>query len=219
MGQTRASQGPHFRHERELMRAGIAPVCGVDEAGRGPLAGPVVAAAVILDAKRLPKGLDDSKALSEAAREALFPEIMASAHVGVGIADVARIGRDNIFHAAMWAMAEAVKALAPEPAHCLIDGNHVPKLLTRPATAIVKGDAQSLSIAAASIIAKVTRDRMMDELALAHPGYGFEQHKGYATPFHLAQLERLGPCPIHRRGFAPVAKFFTGPPLRQGEMF
>lgn len=214
------SPRPHLRHERKLIASGATPVCGVDEAGRGPLAGPVVAAAVILPQKKFPKGLHDSKQLSEEAREALFPAIMECAVVGIGIAEVARIDRDNIFQAAMWAMVQAVNALVPAPRHCLIDGNHVPKLLQLPAQAIVEGDAKSLSIAAASIIAKVTRDRMMRELAEAYPGYGFEAHKGYGTPQHLAALKKLGPCPIHRRSFAPVAAFFPAAPApEQAELF
>lgn len=199
---------PDFRIERCLHAQGISPVCGVDEAGRGPLAGPVVAAAVILTPGKIPRGLNDSKKLIHEDREALYPRILERAMVGIGIADVARIDRDNIFQATMWAMVQAVKALGVEPGHCLIDGNHVPKLLLLPGEAIVKGDAKCLSIAAASIIAKVTRDRMMMEYAETHPGYGFEGHKGYGTPQHLAALTRLGPCPIHRRSFAPVAKFF-----------
>jgi ribonuclease HII len=203
---------PHFRFEKKLHAQGISPVCGVDEAGRGPLAGPVVAAAVILTPGRVPKGLNDSKQLTGLQREALYTEIMARAVVGVGIAEVSRIDRDNIFQAAMWAMVQAVQALAVAPRHCLIDGNRLPKLLQLPAMAIVEGDAKSLSIAAASIVAKVTRDAMMAELALAHPGYGFEAHKGYATPQHLQALQTLGPCPIHRRSFGPVAAFFPPAP-------
>lgn len=203
-----AESKPDFRVEKRLHAQGINPVCGVDEAGRGPLAGPVVAAAVILTPGKIPRGLNDSKQLNHERREALYPLIMERAIVGIGIADVARIDRDNIFQAAMWAMVQAVKALGVEPGRCLIDGNHVPKLLMLPGEAIVEGDAKCLSIAAASIIAKVTRDRMMVELAETHPGYGFEAHKGYGTPQHLAELTRLGPCPIHRRSFAPVAKFY-----------
>jgi ribonuclease HII len=212
---------PNLRHEKALHAQGILPVCGVDEAGRGPLAGPVVAAAVILTPGKIPRGLNDSKQLTHEQREALFPRILERAVVGIGIADVARIDRDNIFQAAMWAMVQAVKALEIQPRRCLIDGNHVPKLLMLPGEAIVGGDAKSLSIAAASIIAKVTRDRMMVEYADLHPGYGFETHKGYGTPQHLEALTKLGPCPIHRRSFAPVAKFFPGDKVVevQGEMF
>ena len=212
---------PHLRHEKALHAQGITPVCGVDEAGRGPLAGPVVAAAVILTPGKIPRGLYDSKQLTHDQREALFPRIMERAIVGIGIADVARIDRDNIFQAAMWAMVQAVKALEVQPRRCLIDGNHVPKLLMLPGEAIVKGDAKSLSIAAASVVAKVTRDRIMLALADTHPGYGFESHKGYGTPQHLAALASLGPCPIHRKSFAPIAKFFADERVVevQGEMF
>lgn len=216
-----AESKPDFRVEKRLHAQGITPVCGVDEAGRGPLAGPVVAAAVILTPGKIPRGLHDSKKLTHEQREALFPFILEQAIVGIGIADVARIDRDNIFQATMWAMVEAVKALEVEPRCCLIDGNHIPKLLMLPGEAIVGGDAKSLSIAAASVVAKVTRDRMMLEYADLHPGYGFEGHKGYGTPQHLTALANLGPCPIHRRSFAPVAKFFGGERVAQvqAEMF
>lgn len=201
-----------MRLEKKLLAQGITPICGVDEAGRGPLAGPVVAAAVILPEDKIPRGLHDSKKLTREAREALYPLIMERCEVGVGIAEVARIDRDNIFQASMWAMVQAVKALGRVPRHCLIDGNHVPKLLQLPGEAIVGGDAKCRSIAAASIVAKVMRDRIMRELAQEYPGYGFETHKGYATPQHLEALSRLGPCPIHRRSFAPVAAFFPAMP-------
>ncbi len=184
------------------------PVCGIDEAGRGPWAGPVVAAAVILDPANIPEGLNDSKKLSEARRDALYPDIMAMAQVGIGIADVARIDRDNILAATLWAMNEALRALPVSPGYALVDGNRVPALPC-PAETIVEGDGRSLSIAAASIIAKVTRDRMMTDLDWCHPGYGFARHKGYGTAFHSAALARLGPCVEHRKSFAPVAKIFT----------
>jgi len=180
-----------------------APVCGVDEAGRGPLAGPVVAAAVILDPVRIPIGIDDSKKLTAPVREALFDLINANAHVGIGIASVEEIDSLNILWAAMLAMRRAVAALPIAPGHALIDGNRCPDLSCR-STAVIGGDALSLSIAAASIIAKVTRDRMMRDLDAAHPGYGFAGHKGYGTAAHLAALDRLGPCIIHRRSFAPI---------------
>jgi ribonuclease HII len=200
---------PDFAIERRWLARGIGPVAGIDEAGRGPWAGPVVAAAVILDPKGMPEGIDDSKALAETQREALFEEIMAGAWVGVGIADVARIDRDNILQATLWAMREAASRLAVLPGVCLIDGNAVPRLPCA-VEAVVKGDARSLSIAAASIVAKVTRDRLMGELAGRHPGYGWERNKGYGTPAHRAGIARLGVTPEHRRSFRPVALALEG---------
>jgi ribonuclease HII len=179
------------------------PVAGIDEAGRGPWAGPVVAAAVILDPRRIPDGITDSKALDVEGREALYPRILAAAEVGIGIADTDRIDRDNILNATMWAMAEAVSALPRRPGLALVDGNRTPRLPC-PARAVVKGDAKCLSIAAASIIAKVTRDRLMIALASRFPGYGFERHKGYGTPEHQAAIARLGVTALHRRSFKPV---------------
>lgn len=179
------------------------PIAGIDEAGRGPWAGPVVAAAVILDAERLPKGIDDSKALDADQRELAYLSITSTAQYGVGIAHVDRIDRDNILNATMWAMAQAVAALATAPRLALIDGNRAPKLACQHRT-IVKGDAKCLSIAAASIVAKVTRDRMMIALGEQLPGYGFERHKGYGTPEHRDALHRLGVSPHHRRSFEPV---------------
>ena len=198
---------PDYAFETEA-GAPSALVCGVDEAGRGPLAGPVVAAAVILDPAHLPAGLNDSKKLTAARREALYDLIHAQAHVGVGMASVEEIDRINILAASMLAMARAVAALPSTPAHALIDGNRSPELPC-PATPIVKGDGRSLSIAAASIVAKVTRDRMMVEMAAAFPAYGFERHMGYGTKQHLAALEKDGPCPHHRKSFAPVAALST----------
>jgi ribonuclease HII len=196
---------PHFRQERSLLRAGVWPVAGVDEAGRGPLAGPVSAAAVILDPKKLPRGLDDSKKLSSAARTEFFELICDRAlAIGVGLASVEEIDRLNIRNATFLAMRRALAALAIPPAHALIDGNASPRDLICPAQTIVKGDAISLSISAASIIAKVTRDRLMERLHEAHPLYGFKDHMGYGVPAHLAALKAHGPCPFHRRSFAPV---------------
>lgn len=195
---------PDLALERAALARGAMPVCGVDEAGRGPWAGPVVAAAVILDPARLPPGLDDSKKLSEARREALFPQIMAAADVGIGIAGPERIDSDNILAATLWAMGEAVRGLTKSPALALVDGNRAPRLACVVQT-VVSGDALSLSIAAASIVAKVTRDRMMLGLDAEFPGYGFAKHKGYGTAQHQAALARLGPCPQHRRSFAPIA--------------
>jgi ribonuclease HII len=205
--QRRASDGaarPTFVLEAAALAIGEGPVAGIDEAGRGPWAGPVVAAAVILDERKIPDGLDDSKALDAETREALFAAIRAAgAHIGVGIADVERIDRMNILRATLWAMSAAVAALPIKPRLALVDGNQTPRLacLTR---TVVGGDAACLSIAAASIVAKVTRDRMMIEHARALPGYGFERHKGYGTPEHKAALARLGASPLHRRSFHPV---------------
>ncbi len=182
-----------------------ARVAGVDEAGRGPLAGPVAVAAVILDPSRPIAGLGDSKALSEARREALAPLIRERAlawHLEwVGIDEIDRL---NILHATMAGMARAVRALAPAATMALVDGNRLPPGLPCPAEALVKGDAREPAIMAASILAKVARDQLMRELEEVHPGYGFALHKGYPTPEHLEALRRLGPCPQHRRSFAPV---------------
>ncbi len=192
-----------FAFER---RCGANPVCGVDEAGRGPLAGPVVAAAVIFpDRRRRPNGLDDSKVLNAARREILFDRIMATAVVGVGVCDHEEIDIYNIYYANLRAMARAVAALSVIPEMALIDGNAAPALNCRSQT-IVGGDGKSVSIAAASIIAKVTRDRMMVELDGVYPGYGFAAHKGYACPAHKAAIRELGPCPVHRRSFRFVAE-------------
>lgn len=198
---------PDFRFELEAGHPRLA-VCGVDEAGRGPWAGPVVAAAVILDAACIPPGLNDSKKLDAARRESLFAALEASAVIGIGEASVAEIDRLNILQATMLAMRRAVAALAVPPAFALIDGNRLPAL-TCPARTIVKGDALSLSVAAASIAAKTVRDRTMCELAEIHPGYGFERHKGYGTAAHAQALLRLGPSPAHRTSFAPIRKMLS----------
>ncbi|PPC86475.1 MAG: ribonuclease HII [Hyphomicrobium sp.] len=194
---------PTFELEAAELQLGFGPVAGVDEAGRGPWAGPVVAAAVILDPNKIPASIDDSKALDEDARAFLYNRIVKVAGIGVGIADVARIDRDNILGATLWAMGEAVAALGEKPNLVLIDGNKAPRL-AMPTRTIVKGDAKCLSIAAASIIAKVTRDRMMMQLAREYPGYGFERHKGYGTPEHQSAINKLGVCDLHRRSFKPV---------------
>ncbi|MGH6821675.1 MAG: ribonuclease HII, partial [Methylocella sp.] len=194
---------PNFAFERSALKRNLGPVCGIDEAGCGPLAGPVVAAAVILNRANVPKGINDSKRLTPEAREQLFGEISACALIGVGIADVERIDRDNILAARLWAMAQAVANLAVAPAAALVDGDRAPTLSCTVKT-IVCGDRRSLSIAAASIIAKVTRDRLMVALDGEYPDYGFAQHKGYGTAIHQAALARLGPSPHHRRSFAPV---------------
>ena len=195
--------GPDFRFEQAALAGGNFPVCGIDEAGRGPWAGPVVAAAVILDPGSIPSGLDDSKKLSEARRTVLFGQIIATAQVGIGIGDVARIDRDNILATTLWAMGEALAQL-DGVSLALVDGNQAPELPCRVRT-IVGGDGRSLSIAAASIIAKVTRDRMMAALDVDFPHYGFARHKGYGTEAHRQALATHGPCCHHRRSFAPIA--------------
>ena len=196
-----------FEHELVLARAGIAPVAGVDEAGRGPLAGPVVAAAVILSDALVVAGLDDSKKLSPRKREALYGLLTTTPGViwASALRDSAAIDRINILRATHEAMREAFLALDPLPSHALIDGLPVPAFPCSQ-TALVGGDGLSLSIAAASIIAKVERDRMMAQLDREYPHYGFLQHKGYPTPSHLEKLRIHGPCPAHRRSFAPVAQ-------------
>lgn len=195
---------PTFELEAAELALADGLIVGVDEAGRGPWAGPVVAAAVVLDPNRIPQGIDDSKALDADDRERLYDRIGETAlAVGVGVGDVARIDRDNILAATMWAMQAAVEKLTCRPRLALIDGNRAPRLSCQTRT-IVKGDAKCLSIAAASIVAKVTRDRMMIALARELPGYGFERHKGYGTPEHRAALVRLGLTPEHRRSFRPV---------------
>jgi len=195
---------PTFARERYAIARGVYPVAGCDEAGRGPLAGPVVAAAVILDPKRIPKGLNDSKKLNSQARDALYDQIIATAEVAVAIASPARIETDNIRGASLWALARAVKALPIAPKLVFVDG--IDRIAIdcecRP---VVSGDALVVSVAAASIVAKVTRDRLMGCVGAAHPGYGFERHMGYAVPEHVEALNRLGPCVHHRRKFAPVA--------------
>lgn len=194
---------PSFRRERALIKRGVWPVAGCDEAGRGPLAGPVVAAAVVLDPKRIPKGIDDSKRLTPERREELFEEICATASFAVAFASPARIDRDNILRASLWALARAVGALPELPQHVFVDGRD---RIDAPCDcdAVIGGDGIVMSIAAASIIAKVTRDRLMCALAKDCPGYGFETHKGYAVPEHREALDRLGPSIHHRRFFAPV---------------
>ena len=196
---------PTFRRERRLIAKGVWPVAGCDEAGRGPLAGPVVAAAVVLDPNRIPRGLNDSKKLDAEAREKLYAKICASAQVAVAFGSIERIDRDNILRASLWALARAVKALPVTPKMVFVDGNM--KIdCGCDCEAVVSGDALVLSVAAASIVAKVTRDRLMRRVGLAHPGYGFERHMGYSVPEHFAALKTLGPCVHHRKSFAPVAE-------------
>src|SRR5262252_624042 len=194
---------PTFRRERSALKRGVWPVAGCDEAGRGPLAGPVVAAAVILDPQRVPRGLDDSKKLDRETREKLYAKICACAEVAVAMAPPARIDRDNILRASLWALARAVMALPVRPKLVFVDGRDRIDAGCD-CEAVIRGDAIVASIAAASIVAKVTRDRLMARLALDHPGYGFERHMGYAVPEHIQALTRLGPTIHHRRSFAPI---------------
>src|SRR3569832_829197 len=195
---------PSFRRERALIKRGVWPVAGCDEAGRGPLAGPVVAAAVVLDPKRIPKGLDDSKRLTAEEREELFEKICRTSAFAVAFASPARIDRDNILRASLWALARAVHALPELPKRVFVDGRDRIDV-SCDCEAVIGGDGLVMSIAAASIVAKVTRDRLMCALAQDCPGYGFEQHKGYGVPEHLDALNRLGPTVHHRSFFAPVA--------------
>jgi ribonuclease HII len=196
---------PTFRREARAYRLGHAPVAGCDEAGRGPLAGPVVAAAVILDPARVPKGLADSKMLQPEEREKLFDKICATAEVAVAMAPPARIDRDNILRASLWALARAVCALPRTPRFVFVDGNMRPPLADDFAVEpVIDGDAIVASVAAASIVAKVTRDRLMCQLGIAYPAYGFEQHKGYSTEQHFGALKLHGPTCHHRASFQPV---------------
>ena len=201
-----------FQYEREHHSLGLTRLAGVDEAGRGPLAGPVAAAAVILPIKWTTYGLpnslqrlNDSKHLTEKTREELFAAIHAETQIcfGIGIIDAAIIDQINILQATHRAMNKALAQLAPPAQHALVDGHPVPSFTT-PQTAIIKGDSKSFSIAAASILAKVTRDRLMLDYHQKWPEYGFSKHKGYGTAIHLAAIKQHGPCPIHRLSFAPM---------------
>jgi len=196
-----------FEHEEALRRSGIRVIAGIDEAGRGPLAGPVVAAAVILPPGFTHEKLTDSKKLTESQRETIFQELTPRTDVcwAVSVVEAGEIDRINILRATHQAMRNAAAALAFQPQHVLIDGLPV-RPFPFPQTALVKGDARSFSIAAASVIAKVTRDRIMFELDARYPAYGFAQHKGYGTALHLERLRTHGPSPIHRKTFAPVAR-------------
>lgn len=198
------SRRPTREHERTALAEGAILVAGVDEVGRGPLAGPVTAAAVILPARGVPRGIDDSKKLTAAERERLAARIMAVADYAVAHASVAEIDELNIYWASHLAMCRAVAALRQRPCIALVDGNRVPRDLSVPGRAIVSGDARCLSIAAASILAKVARDRIMVDLAQQHPGYGWETNAGYATPHHRRALHAQGPTPHHRRAFGTV---------------
>jgi ribonuclease HII len=182
---------------------------GIDEVGRGPLAGPVTVAAVVLDKQNIPQGLCDSKLLSATRREELFAEIMAKAEVGIACAGPKEIDRLNIRGATLVAMRRALAALPCTPDHALIDGRDVPPGLLIRADAVVKGDSAYACIAAASIVAKVIRDRAMRFAALHYPEYGFDHNVGYPTPAHLTALDRYGPCPIHRMSFAPLRSWLT----------
>jgi ribonuclease HII len=196
--------GPSFEFEQLAERRGLFPVAGTDEAGRGPLAGPVVAAAVILDPRNTPSGLNDSKKLSAAQRESLFDAILETSVVSIASSSPRHIDRRDIRKASLDAMRRAVAGLAVAPRHVLVDGRDVPPSLTASAQALVKGDSRSLSIAAASIVAKVMRDRMMARAGLVHPAYGFEIHAGYGTERHRSAIAVHGPCPLHRMSFRPL---------------
>ncbi len=195
---------PNFTFETTALSQGHTVICGIDEAGRGPWAGPVVASAVILDPKNIPQGLNDSKKLNEAKREALFGLIMYSSKVGIGIVSAAEIDEINILQATFLAMQRAFEQLETKPDLALIDGNKSPQLIWKTQT-IIGGDAKSFSIAAASIIAKVTRDRIMHQHDQTYPLYGFARHKGYGTAAHAAALAIHGPCAEHRKSFKPIA--------------
>ncbi|MBK1830896.1 ribonuclease HII [Verrucomicrobiaceae bacterium R5-34] len=198
---------PDLEFENARRQQGHTLIAGIDEAGRGPLAGPVAAAAVILPDNFTHPLLNDSKKLTEKRREALYAELTERDDIlwGLSFADAEEIDRINILRATHAAMARATEALTPTPDFCLIDGLAVPSF-PFPSEGIVKGDGKSLSIAAASVIAKVSRDRLMLQYAEQYPAYGFERHKGYGTKVHLEALQEHGPCPIHRQSFAPVAK-------------
>lgn len=197
-------EGPDFSMESAARRRGLWPVAGTDEAGRGPLAGPVVAAAVVLDPDNIPPGLNDSKQLSAARREALFALILQSAVVSVASSSPGRIDVIDIRKASLDAMRRAVAGLEVAPKLVLADGRDVPPGLCCAASAVVKGDARSLSIAAASIVAKVMRDRMMARADATFPGYGFAIHAGYATEVHRKAIQAIGPCRLHRMSFRPL---------------
>ena len=194
---------PDYAIEKQFLAQNEGPIAGVDEVGRGPLAGPVLAAAVILDQEKIPEGLNVSKKLTMRRREALFARIMDIAIIGIGQADVEEIDGLNIRRATHLAMARAVSALSETPAFAIVDGNDPPPLAC-PCETIVGGDGRSVSIAAASIIAKVTRDRMMMKLDEGYPGYGWRTNMGYGTKEHLEGMQRLGITPHHRKSFAPV---------------
>ena len=196
--------GPDLSFESAARARGYLRIAGVDEVGRGPLAGPVTAAAVVLDPARIPAGLNDSKKLTGRARQRLHDEIIAVAEVSIAHATVAEIDALNILRASHLAMERALAGLSTPPDYALIDGNMIPRGLTLPAEAVIKGDGRSASIAAASIVAKIRRDCVMLSLAQQHPGYGWETNMGYGSKSHMAALRNLGPTPHHRRSFKPV---------------
>ena len=202
---------PDFSFETAAIARGLPLVAGVDEVGRGPLAGPVTAAAVILDPANIPDGLNDSKKLTARRRAALYDQILATARVSIGEASVAEIDEINILRASHLAMTRAIAGLPVAPDHVLIDGNMLPRDLTLSAEAIVKGDARSLSISAASIVAKIWRDLGMQALAQQWPGYGWETNAGYGSKKHMEALRNLGPTPHHRRSFKPVHNILCKP--------
>ncbi|RYE07902.1 MAG: ribonuclease HII [Hyphomicrobiales bacterium] len=203
---TEPAPAPTLFYEKRAVRRGASIVAGVDEAGRGPLAGPVVVSAVILNRRRIPDGLNDSKQLGPDARARLHDEIVASgAHVSVVAAPTSIIAELNILWATMWAMRRAVLGLGLAPDHVLIDGNQIPKGMPCATEKVIGGDALSLSIAAASIVAKVTRDRMCEIMHCEEPHFGFDSHKGYSAPLHFAALDSHGPGRFHRMDFAPCA--------------
>ena len=195
---------PTFEFEEDLQAQGYLNIAGVDEVGRGPLAGPVFAAAVILDPKHIPNGLNDSKKLSAAKRKILLKAIMEHAEVSIASASEREIETINILQASHLAMVRAVHNLKKQPDHVLVDGNLIPRNLEIPATALIKGDSRSVSIAAASIVAKISRDFVMCDLGQQFPGYGWEKNAGYPTAQHLKALQDLGVTPHHRRTFKPV---------------
>ena len=201
--ETATHPAPDLTYEKRAVRRGATIVAGVDEAGRGPLAGPVVVAAVILNRRRIPDGLNDSKILDKADRARLHDELMANATVSVVAAPTSIIAELNILWATMWAMRRAVMSLSIAPDHVLIDGNQLPKGMPCAAEKVIGGDALSLSIAAASIVAKVTRDRMCEIMHCEEPHFGFDSHKGYSAPLHFAALDSHGPGRFHRMDFAP----------------
>ncbi len=197
---------PNYSEEMRLRLDGFDLIAGVDEVGRGPLAGPVTAAAVVLDPDKIPAGLNDSKKLSAKKREIAYVQIMESSFVGIAHVSVKEIDRINILQASLLAMARSLSLLKRQPDFALIDGNKIPRGLPFPAKALVKGDNKSLSVAAASIVAKISRDRLMAELSVLNPGYGWEKNAGYPTKEHLFALRYIGVTPHHRLSFKPVHK-------------
>lgn len=201
-------------HERRLWAEGFTRIAGVDEAGRGPLAGPVVAAACILPQNHTYKNINDSKLLTPEQRAILFQQITSTAIYAVGIVDVETIDQINILQATFCAMKQAIASLPIQPDYLIIDGNQLPHIENIPTEAMIKGDSKSISIAAASIIAKETRDRIMEKYDAQWPNYGFKQHKGYATDQHMEAIYSFGPCPIHRKSFDPILSILNPRPTQ-----